>query len=109
MGSADESPLPLVASLQREIDEMLAVTRREADEIRQRARQQASAYVATERAALTAAEQEAFDRAVSIGDGEIEAACAHQQVSVTALRDRLARRHSEAVAAVVRIVMEDLT
>jgi hypothetical protein len=107
--SADESPLPLIASLQREVDEMLAVTRRETDEIRQRARQQATAYVAKERAALAAAEQEAFDRAVSIGGEEVEAARARHQASIVALQDRLARRHSEAVAAVVRIVTEDLT
>ena len=109
MASGDESPVPLIASLQREIDEMLAVTRRETDEIRRRARQDASAYVAKERAALVTAEQEAFDRAVSDGEREAGAARARCEAALTALADRLVRRHGEAVAEVVRMVTEDLT
>lgn len=105
---SDESPLPLIESLQREIDEMLAVTRREADDIRQRARREASAYVAKERAALAAAEQDAFDRTVADGESEVETARAQRDAALTALRDRLARRHAEAAALVVRMVTEDL-
>jgi hypothetical protein len=108
MEPADESPLPLIASLQREIDEMLAVTRRETDEMRRRARSDASAYVATERVALAAAEQEAFDRAASEGEREVETARARCQAALTALGDRLARRHTEGVVTVVRVVTEDL-
>lgn len=106
--STDESPLPLIAALQREIDELLAVARREADDIRQRARREASANVTKERAALAAAEQETFDRAVMEGEREIETARAQCQSALTALRNRLARRDAEAAAVIVRMVIEDL-
>ena len=108
MASADESPLPLIAALQREVDELLALARRETDEIRQRARQEASASVTKERAALAVAEEEAFERAVTDGDSEIARARALRETGLAALRDRLSRRHSEAVAVVVRMVTEDL-
>jgi vacuolar-type H+-ATPase subunit E/Vma4 len=98
-----------MVSLQREIDEMLAVTRREAEEIRQGARRDAAARVAEERAALAAAEQEAFDRALAEGRNAVEAARSGSEAHLASLRDRLARRHEDSVSIIVRMATEDDT
>lgn len=105
----DESSLSLLASLQREIDEMLAVTRREADEIRQRAKREASRYVSEERAALAAVEAAAFEETLKEGERRLEQAAAANTAALAALRDRLERRLLEAIDAVVASVTEDLS
>ena len=103
MSDADSS-VPLLVSLQREIDAMLAVTEREAAEIRDRARRDTSEHVARERAALASAEQEAFDCELAAADRQLTNVAADGAAALAALRDRLDRLLADAAGVVVDAV-----
>ena len=86
---------------------MLEVSRSEAEDIRQRALRQASELARDERAGLAAAEGAAFERAMTAGRKAVEDLAADHAAALTALRQRVEARMSEAVQAIVEVVTED--
>lgn len=105
MVNESPSPLSIISEIEKEIEEMLKMSRQQAEKTREAAKREASELVRGERERLEEVERQAFESVLTEGKRKIEEIEQEGSRELVSLQKRLEARFSEAVQAVVDVVL----